>query len=36
MSNWGWILLAWGQLVVFYVGYLLYLNWRLGNLKDDQ
>jgi hypothetical protein len=36
MSDWGWVLIAWGQLVVVYLGYLLYLNWRAKKLQDEE
>jgi hypothetical protein len=32
--TWFWIILAWAELVIFYVGYLLYLNWRHKKLED--
>jgi hypothetical protein len=36
MSDWAWVLIAWAQLVVAYVGYLLYLNWRAKKLQDEE
>lgn len=28
LTPWGWVLLAYGQLVVAYGGYAIYLRWR--------
>ena len=28
ISQWGWVAIAWGELVLAYIGYLLYINWR--------
>ena len=28
MSSWGWVAIAWIELVLAYGGYLLYLRWR--------
>jgi hypothetical protein len=36
MSDWGWVFLAWGQLVVAYLGYVIYLNWRTKKLQDEE
>ena len=36
MTTWGWILLAWAELIIFYVGYLFYLNWRANKLKGKK
>lgn len=33
LSPWGWVALAWGQLILFYLGYLGYLNWRYRAVK---
>jgi uncharacterized membrane protein len=33
MTSWHWVALAWGQLILFYLGYLFYLNWRYKNVK---
>lgn len=38
LTHWQWVWLAWGELAVAYVGYLLYLRWRgrrLERTKDD-
>jgi len=35
VSNWGWVAAAWIQLVIAYVGYMFYINWRQKRLKDD-
>ena len=39
-SQWHWVAFAWGQLIVAYLGYLLYLNWRSKKLarqiEEDQ
>lgn len=28
LTHWQWVWLAWGELIVAYVGYMLYLAWR--------
>ncbi len=33
-SDWTWVLLAWGQLLLAYGGYLWYLRWREQRLQD--
>ena len=33
--QWAWVALAWGQLTVFYLGYLLYLRWRAKRLAAE-
>jgi hypothetical protein len=35
MSQWAWVLVAWSQLVIAYVGYLVYLGWRRRRLLED-
>lgn len=35
MSSWGWVLIAWLQLVLAYGAYLLYLRWRGNQLEKD-
>ncbi len=32
-SSWTWITLAWGEVILAYVGYLLYLRWREARAK---
>lgn len=32
--HWVWVALAWGQLTLFYLGYLLYLRWRARRLAE--
>ncbi len=32
-TPWAWVFFAWGQLVVAYAGYLLYLRWRVKRLE---
>ncbi len=34
MTQWHWVALAWLQLIVFYIGYLLYLNWRYRRVRE--
>lgn len=34
VSQWGWVSFAWLEVVLAYLGYLLYLNWRSKRLKD--
>ena len=36
MSDWAWVIIAWAQLVVAYVGYLFYLNWRARKVQDKK
>jgi hypothetical protein len=36
MNTWTWVILAWAELIVFYVGYLFYLNWRANRAKDKK
>lgn len=31
-SQWTWVWIAWGQLILAYLGYSAYLNWRRGEL----
>jgi hypothetical protein len=35
-SHWTWVGIAWAQVVVAYVGYLVYLGWRRQQLLRDQ
>ncbi len=34
-SQWGWVFFAWGQLVITYIAYQLYLLWRLKKLEEN-
>jgi len=34
-GQWGWVALAWAQLVLFYGGYQLYLSRRLKRLEEE-
>jgi hypothetical protein len=34
-NHWAWVTLAWGELILAYGGYLLYLNWRRQKLLRD-
>ena len=34
-SQWHWVAFAWGQLIVAYLGYLLYINWRNKKLNQQ-
>jgi hypothetical protein len=34
LTQWQWVALAWGQLIVFYAGYLFYLNRRYKQAKE--
>lgn len=34
-TAWHWVALAWGQLLGAYVAYLVYMRWRVQNLKKD-
>lgn len=35
-SHWTWVTVAWLEVVVAYVGYLLYLRWRRRRLLRDE
>jgi hypothetical protein len=37
-TQWTWVSIAWGELLLAYGGYLLYLNWRRQKVveADDQ
>ncbi len=35
LSPWGWVAVAWAELVLAYAGYLLYLRWRLKRLEKE-
>jgi len=34
-TQWNWVALAWGQLILAYVGYLVYLNRREAYLRRE-
>ncbi len=34
-SQWHWVWFAWGQLILAYIGYILYLNWRYRRLVSQ-
>ena len=34
-TPWTWVWIAWGQLIVAYLGYAYYLNWRRDKLLSD-
>ncbi|CAN5841252.1 hypothetical protein BH23DEI1_BH23DEI1_01390 [soil metagenome] len=34
-NQWVWVSIAWAQVVLAYVGYLIYLGWRHRRLLDD-
>ncbi len=33
LSQWQWVWLAWGELILAYIGYLVYLGWRARRIK---
>lgn len=35
MSSWGWVVLAWAELILAYVGYGFYLRWRQKRLEKE-
>lgn len=35
VPTWGWVAVAWLELVLAYGGYMFYINWRQKRLKDD-
>ncbi|MFO7546326.1 MAG: hypothetical protein R6W77_12615 [Trueperaceae bacterium] len=36
LSHTQWIALAWGQLILAYVGYLVYLGWRARRAREGE
>lgn len=36
ISQWGWVAFAWIEVILAYIGYLMYLNWRAKKLKDKE
>ena len=35
LSQWGWVSIAWAEVLAAYVGYLLYLRWRAKRARDE-
>ena len=36
IPQWGWVIIAWVQLLIAYGGYMLYLNWRQKRLNEEE
>lgn len=35
LGHWGWVAIAWAELLIAYGGYLFYLNWRSRRVRDE-